>query len=161
MSGRPLADITGTGRLSAYIAARRLCPFPLIPPRVSVKSKNSRGPSDPVFDHQNPNPIINRATSTRQATRLEMAAPTSETTAPASSSGSSPRRSAMGNPKVRSEASKSSAPPAPGCPMPTSRSSVLAPLMARVGLMTPTAASAAKGIAAPAPRGPPFGSTTP
>jgi hypothetical protein len=146
--------------LSAYIAARRLCPSSLIPPRMSAKSKNPRGPSDPVFDHQNPNPTINCATSTRQATRLEMAAPQGEAAAPASSSGSSPRRGAMGNPKARSEASKSLVPPAPGRPMPTSRSLVLAPLTARVGLMTPTAASAAKGIAAPAPKGPPFGSVT-
>jgi hypothetical protein len=156
-----LADITGTGWLSAYIAARHLHPSLLTPSCMSAKSKTSQGPSDPVFDHRNPNPIINRATSTRQATRLEMAAPTGEPTAPASSSGSSPRRSAMGNSKARSEASKSSAPPAHGCPMPAARSSVLAPLPARVGLMTPTAASAAKGVVAPVPKGPPFGSATP
>jgi hypothetical protein len=32
--------------------------FFLLATYMSQKSKNSRGPYDPVFDHQNPNPII-------------------------------------------------------------------------------------------------------
>ncbi|KAJ7353602.1 hypothetical protein DFH08DRAFT_956654 [Mycena albidolilacea] len=45
--------------------------------------------------------------------------------------------------------------------MPTVCSAVLAPLTARVSLLTPTAASTARGIAAPVPKGAPFGSVTP
>ncbi|KAJ7308640.1 hypothetical protein DFH08DRAFT_823926 [Mycena albidolilacea] len=141
-----LADITGTGRLSAYIAAR--LPRPLFLARHS----NSRGPYDPVFDHQNPNPVINRAASTRQATRMETAASSSGLSGPASSSSSPPRREPLGRPKpTKSNSSKSTKTPV------ATHSSVLAPLAARLGLRTPTAASIAKGVAAPAPKQAPLG----
>ncbi|KAJ7310663.1 hypothetical protein DFH08DRAFT_974347 [Mycena albidolilacea] len=118
---------------------------------MSEKPKTSRGPYDPVFDHPNPNPIIDRAVSTQQATRMETAASMSGPSGPASSSSSSPRHGSSGRPKS----------PKMNNSMPTktpaeTRSSVLAPLAARVGLQNPTAASVAKGAAAPASKHVPF-----
>ncbi|KAJ7300516.1 hypothetical protein DFH08DRAFT_828404 [Mycena albidolilacea] len=126
------------------------------PRRPDHKPKSSRGPYDPVFDHQNPNPVINRAASTRQATRMETAVSLSGPSGPASSSSSPPRRSSSGRPKpTKSNSSKLTKTPV------ATRSSVLAPLAARLGLHTPTAASIAKGVAAPAPKQAPFGGINP
>ncbi|KAJ7352112.1 hypothetical protein DFH08DRAFT_805393 [Mycena albidolilacea] len=123
---------------------------------MSQKPKTSRGPYNPVFDHQNPNPIIEQAASTRQATRMETAASSSGPLGPALSSSSSPCRGSSGHPRnLKTNNSKSTK-----TPMPT-RSSVLAPLAARLGLHTPTAASISKGAAAPAPKLAPFGDANP
>jgi hypothetical protein len=111
---------------------------------MSQKPKGSRGPYDPVFDYQNPNPVINRAASS------------SGLSGPASSSSSPPRHSSLGRPKtIKSNSSKSTKTPV------ATRSSVLAPLAARLGLHTPTAASIAKGVAAPAPKQASFGGINP
>jgi hypothetical protein len=144
------------GRIEHIYCCSSSLPFFLAPCYMSQKPKTSRGPYDPVFDHQNPNPIIDRAASTRQATRMETASFTSGPSGPASNSGSPPRRGSSGCPKV-SKTNNSM----PTKTLVAARSLVLAPLAARVGLQTPTAASAAKGAAAPASKHAPFGGANP
>jgi hypothetical protein len=147
--GRP-ANITGTKGLSTYIAACLSFPFLLLrpPTYMSQQPKTSRGPYNPMFDHQNPNPIINCAASTRQASRMEAVASTSG----ASSSSSFPHHRPPSHPR----APKTTGPVPMKTPA-TACSSVLAPLAAQMGLQTPTAASVTKGAAAPASKHARFG----
>ncbi|KAJ7801515.1 hypothetical protein B0H14DRAFT_3489433 [Mycena olivaceomarginata] len=77
---------------------------------MSQGRKTSRGPFDPVFDHQNPNPIIDRAASTRQAGRLERTSTGGAPSAPSSTSSFSPRRAAAGNSKGPADKSKNHGP---------------------------------------------------
>ncbi|KAJ7301877.1 hypothetical protein DFH08DRAFT_978395 [Mycena albidolilacea] len=87
---------------------------------------------------------------------METAASSSGPSGPASSFSSPPRREPLGRPKpTKSNSSKSTKTPV------ATRSSVLAPLAAHLGLQTPTAASIAKGVADPAPKQAPLGGINP
>ncbi|KAK7043389.1 hypothetical protein R3P38DRAFT_2510740, partial [Favolaschia claudopus] len=114
---------------------------------------------DPVYDSNNPNPTINRATSTR---RFSQMATTTEPQDPKKTPTADPSTSSKGKAKVGG-ASSSLAPIKAAPSRPSSTASSPAPEAHRrlpatnSKASTPTAASAARSIHAPQPKPVPFG----